>query len=116
MAINIKSIPGTTKQIIASNNGQSIFDLVLERYGTIESMFDFFALNPDVDLETDPASGQQFIIDVDNKGESTIKQTFSEKTYITNNADFGYLPDESTKIFQSGEDVIFMDGNNYDFN
>ena len=116
MAKTIKTIPGTTQQIIGAENGQSIFDLVLERYGTLENMFDFLALNPEIDLETDAASGQQFVVDVENKGVAQIKQSFTEKTYTTNNADFAFVPDESTKIFQSGEDVLFMDGNFYDFN
>lgn len=101
---------------IRIQEGQSHLDLAVQEYGDIEHLFTIFASNPSIDINTDLVALQELNIDTADQGNEEIKSAFKRVEFITNNKDDKYTPEIGTKLFQDGNNVLFQDGNLYNFN
>jgi len=95
--------------------GQNTFDVVVQQYGTLENLFDMFALNT-IDINTDLVSGQTLVVETEGKGNNDIKNTFITSAHITNNAELFTSTTVESKLWQNGDQVLFQNGNFYTFN
>ena len=69
------------------SEGQDIFDVVIQKFGTLENVFDFLTDNPTLDINSPLASGDRLQINNTNKGLVRQKQWFKNRTFIVVNAD-----------------------------
>jgi hypothetical protein len=104
------------RETITVQEGQSVFDVVLQKYGDLESTFNFLALNNDLTINSELNALQEVIVDVDGLGNEDVKGSYRRAAFITNNKDDNFTPLEPGKIFQDGNGVLFQDGNLFDFN
>jgi len=74
---------------IAVGEGQDIFDVALQFFGDIENIFDIFADNPEVDLNTTFAFGQEIDINAEGKGIVLNKEFFTRNESVLVNDEEG---------------------------
>lgn len=104
------------ERVITVQEGQNILDVAIGQYGTLEALFSIFVSNPGLDINQDLVAGQQLVVDSDGVGDQEVKAVYSRISYITNNADNGYTPDEGNYIWQDGNDYIYQNGIDNEFN
>ena len=71
--------------------GQNIFDVTTQKFGTLENLFDFLSDN-DLFLNTKLKSGQEILINNSNKGDENVKSFVSLNALIFNNNQGRSLP------------------------
>lgn len=64
---------------VIAEEGQNLFDLVTQEYGSIEYVFDFLSLNPGIDINTKITAGQQFRILIQQSESNLISKYFSDR-------------------------------------
>lgn len=96
--------------------GQSIWDVVLLKYGTIEEIGTFLADNTDLTFNTDLTALQEVVINTDVVGDQTIKNNYIITNFVTNNADEGFVAILDQKQFQNGDPFDFQNGDPFQFN
>lgn len=96
--------------------GQNLYDVVLQNYGTLEEIFTIFVANPSIDINTDLVALQELKIDDTITGDTDIKGQYIRTAYVTNNADAGFIPIVDQKQFNDGDPFDFNDGDPYQFN
>tara|TARA_R110002020_G_scaffold43903_1_gene127059 strand:+ start:336 stop:674 length:339 start_codon:yes stop_codon:yes gene_type:complete len=107
-----------TKIII--QEGQNLFDVVLQEYGTLANIFTIFADNPALDINTDLVPLSEVIIDSEGIGDEVIKTSYRRIAYTTNNADDGYQATVTANILLTNTapstEVAYMDGTRIELN
>ena len=72
--------------------GQSLNDIAIQEYGSIEYVFQILKDNEDLSINSNVSAGNTIIIDDTIKGEPTVKAFFQEekrnKKFPVNNSDF----------------------------
>ena len=102
---------------LSVQEGQNLFDVVLQEFGTLESIGNFLADNPIIAINDELISGQKVVINSDNIGDSSIKQQFIRINFITNNKDNNFTAStQDQKQFQNGDGFDFQNGDAFEFN
>ena len=70
---------------VVVREGQSVFDIATQFFGTLENVFDVLAGNDILTLTDNIASGTEIEIDAEGKGEEGVKDFYVRTTAITNN-------------------------------
>ena len=96
--------------------GQSIFDVVLQKYGTLDNLFSIFVNNPSININSVLEAQTDLLIDTEIVGQQQIKTEFLLKSYVTNNNDDGFISLIPQKQFQNGEPFNFMNDEPFIFN
>jgi hypothetical protein len=96
--------------------GQSLYDVVLMKYGTLDELFTIFVANPSLTINDDLTALQEVYIDTNIVGEEDIKTRFNTTQYVTNNADENYTPIIDQKQFNDLTPFDFNDDEPYEFN
>ena len=96
--------------------GQSIYDVVLQKYGTLDNLFTIFVDNATLTINDDLTSLQQVKIDTDIVGNEDIKNQYIRTSFITNNADADYTEIIDQKQFNDLTPFDFNDSEPYEFN
>ena len=99
-----------------TQEGQSLYDVVLQNYGTLDELFTIFVLNPTLTINDDLQSLQEVKIDTTITGDEEIKAQYLKTSFITNNADGNYTPIIDQKQFNDLTPFDFNDGEPYEFN
>lgn len=72
--------------IILVKNGQDIFDIVLQEYGTLDLLGQFLADNS-LSVDDFLSSGQELTINKEGVGNIVIKNSFQNSNFVVMNAD-----------------------------
>lgn len=72
---------------IEIREGQDIFDVTIQKFGTLENLFDFLKENDDITINSSLSSGQKVIINNTDKGLLNEKEFFSSRRFVVTNAD-----------------------------
>jgi len=96
--------------------GQNIYDVALQNYGTLDELFTIFVDNPNLTINDDLTGLQEVFINTEIVGDQTIKNNYITTSKVTNNADANFVPFIDSKQFEDGEPVQFEDGEIYQFN
>jgi len=100
-----------------AEEGQSIYDIVVQEYGTLENLGDFLTENPQILINDELESGQEVLINKDNRGDEDIKAEYIKLNFVTNNKDNNFVVSaQDQKQFQNGDAFDFMDGDPFNFN
>lgn len=99
-----------------TQEGQNLYDVALQNYGTLEELFNIFALNEGVDINTDLTALQELKIDNAIAGDQDIKGQYIRTSYVTNNADGNFIAIVDQKQFNDLVPFDFNDGTPYEFN
>lgn len=66
--------------------GQSIFDVVAQNFGTLENLSDFLDDNPQLTINSKLSGGQeQITVMSQNKGNEEVKKYFVGNNFVLNN-------------------------------
>lgn len=98
-----------------TQEGQNIYDVVLQNYGTLDELFTIFADNPALTINTDLTGLQELFINSEIVGDETIKNNYLTTSRVTNNADNNFVAVINQKQFEDGEPFDFEDGEPYQF-
>lgn len=98
-----------------TQEGQNIYDVVLQKYGTLDELFTIFADNPALTINTDLVGLQELLIDSEIVGDETVKNNYLTKSKITNNADNDFVAVINQKQFEDGTPFDFEDDEPYQF-
>lgn len=71
---------------MAVKDGQNIFDIVLQHFGTLENTFDFMDDNTDLEFNSKLSSDQPITIVTLNKGDEGVKKFYSSSNFVLNNS------------------------------
>lgn len=96
--------------------GQSLYDVALQKYGTLDELFTIFVDNPTIDINTDLQALTELLIDDTIVGDEEIKGHYIRTTFITNNADENFLTIVDQKQFNDLAPFDFNDGTPFEFN
>lgn len=96
--------------------GQNIFDVVLQKYGTLDELFTIFVDNPTLTINTDLLGLQEVLIDSEIVGDEDIKNNYLTTLRVTNNADNEFVAVVNQKQFMNEDPFDFMNGDPYQFN
>lgn len=99
-----------------AQEGQSIFDVVIQKYGTLDELFAIFADNEALTINTDLTGLQEVLIDGEIVGDLTIKNKYLVTSHTTNNADNDFVAVVDQKQFMNEDPFDFMNGEPYQFN
>lgn len=99
-----------------AQEGQSIYDVVLQNYGTLDELFTIFVDNPSLTINDDLTALQELQINTDIVGNEDIKKEYFTTSFITNNADGNFTPVIDQKQFNDLTPFDFNDGEPYEFN
>ncbi len=72
---------------VKAAEGQDYFDISLQYFGDIENLFDIFADNDDLNLNTNLVHAQEIVIESDDKGNVINKDFFTRNEHIIVNKD-----------------------------
>lgn len=95
--------------------GQNIFDVVLQNYGTLDELFSIFTNNAALTINTDLTALQEVVINTEITGNLTVKNKYITAAHVTNNADGAFVPVINQKQFMNGDPFDFMNGDPYQF-
>ena len=73
--------------IHVATEGQDIFDVVIQRFGQIDNIFDLLADNPSLSINSRLSSGDELTINNEEKGELRIKTLIQNINFVVMNAD-----------------------------
>lgn len=96
--------------------GQNLYDVALQNYGTLESLFTIFVDNPSLTINDDLVALQDVKIDDTVEGDKDITGQYIRTAQVTNNADGNYIAVIDQKQFNDLEPFDFNDGTPYEFN
>jgi len=96
--------------------GQSLYDVVTQKYGTLDNLFTIFVDNPSLTINDDLTALQEVNIDTNITGDQSIKNQYTRLSFVTNNADGNYTPVIDQKQFNDLTPFDFNDGTPYEFN
>jgi len=97
--------------------GQNIFDVVLQEFGELEQIGLFLADNSVLTINDELVSGQEVEINSDNIGNIDVKTKYIRTNFITNNKDSNFIPSfQDQKQFQNGDAFDFMNGDAFQYN
>ena len=97
--------------------GQNLFDIVLQEFGSLENIGNFLANNPSVGVNDDFISGQEVLIESNNLGDENIKSKFVRTNFVTNNKDSNFIAStQDQKQFQNGDAFNFQNGDAFEYN
>lgn len=97
--------------------GQNIFDVVLQTFGELEQIGVFLSDNPLLSINDELTSGQEVVINSDNIGNNDIKARFIKINFVTNNKDSNFTAStEDQYQFQNGDDFDFQNQDAFNFN
>jgi hypothetical protein len=99
-----------------AQEGQSLYDVVLQNYGTLDNIFTIFVDNPSLTINDDLEPLQEVKIDTSITGDTDIKGEYLRTDFVTNNADDNYTPILDQKQFNDLVPFDFNDGEPYEFN
>jgi hypothetical protein len=104
----------STKKV---QEGQSVFDIVLQGFGTLENIGNFLVDNPSVSINDEPFSGQEVEINSTDLGDNDVKTKFIKTNFVTNNKDGNFeAPAQEPKQFQNGDAFEFQNGDAFYYN
>ena len=66
---------------------QTIFDICIQEFGTLENLFDDVLVPNKTPIDEDINTGKEINIDATGKGDKTIKDTIKEQGLIYTNVD-----------------------------
>ena len=103
--------------ILKVQEGQNIFDVVLQSFGNLEEIGQFLTDNPALEINDELSTGQTVEVNPDGLGDEDIKARFIKISFITNNKDGNFTAStQDQKLFQDSETFEFMDGLPFEFN
>lgn len=85
MAKIVKVGPNNSR-ILVVKNGQDIFDVVLQEFGTLDNLGQFITDNG-LSINDYISSGQELTINNENTGELRVKNSFEKANFVVMNAD-----------------------------
>lgn len=71
---------------VTVKNGQDLFDVCLQEYGTLDLLAQFLAEN-NLSIDDYLSSGQQLTINNENVGNLRVKNSFQKSNFVVMNAD-----------------------------
>lgn len=95
--------------------GQSIFDVVIQKYGTLNELFTIFVDNPSLTVNTDLTGLQEVVINSDIVGDEGIKNNYLVTDHTTNNKDADFVAIINQKQFEDGDAFDFENNDTYQF-
>ena len=101
---------------ITIQEGQSLYDVAMMYYGTLDELFTIFVNNPDLDINSNLEALSEVVIDDSITGDEDVKRHYVRTTYITNNDDGLYVPLAEQKQFNDLTAFDFNDGVPFQFN
>lgn len=101
---------------ITVQEGQNIFDVVVQNFGNLDNLFTIFASNASLTINTDLTPLSKLIIDDSVNFEKGVVNYFITSNFITNNADNNFVAAIDQKQFEDGEPFDFEDGEPFKFN
>ena len=96
--------------------GQSLYDVVLQEYGTLDNLFSIFVDNTSLTINDDLTALQEVKIDTAIVGNTDIKGQYVRRSHITNNADADFTPVITQKQFNDLTPFDFNNSDPYEFN
>ena len=102
---------------IKIQEGQNIFDVVLQQFGTLEQLSQFLFDNESIGINDDLSSGQEVDINSTNLGDEDVKARYIKLNFVTNNKDNNFTASTQDQYnFQNEEPFNYQDGDAYNFN
>jgi len=98
---------------IIVKEGQTILDVALQEYGSIESLQDFLTDNG-LDWNSDLREGQEVEINTAGRGNAMIREYFVANSISLNNGEEYIGPDYF--LMQTGDSFGFQDNEVYNLN
>ena len=86
--------------------GQNIFDVVLQNFGSLDNLAEVLIDNPLLNLDTNLFSGQILEINSINKGNLDIKNHYIRQDFKTNNQDENFLINLQTYLKSSNGNLL----------
>ena len=103
--------------VLKIQEGQSVFDVILQEFGTLENIGDFLTDNPTLTVNDELESGDEVEINSDNLGDEDIKTRFVKISFVTNNKDTNFIESVQDQFqFQNGDAFDFQNGDAFEFN
>ena len=103
--------------ILKIQEGQNIFDIVLQEFGTLEQLSQFLSDNSSIGINDDLISGQEVEINSINLGDEDIKARYIKLNFVTNNKDNNFTASIQDQFqFQNEEPFNYQDGDAYNLN
>ena len=103
--------------VLKIQEGQSLFDIVLQEFGTLDNIGNFMADNPSILVNDEFFSGQEVTINSENIGDNDIKAKFIKINFVTNNKDDNFIVSvQDQKQFQNGDAFDFQNGDTFEYN
>lgn len=96
--------------------GQSVYDVALMKYGTLNELFQLFVDNPTININSDLTAGTVLLIDDTIVGEENIKSKYLLSNFVTNNADNNFVAQVLQKQFMNGDPFDFQNGDPFEYN
>lgn len=72
---------------LSVKEGQSILDIVVQQFGSLDNLADFIDDNPDLDFNSNLDNGQLVQINADGLGDENVKGFYVRSSRDSNNAD-----------------------------
>lgn len=102
---------------LKAQEGQNIFDLVIQEFGTLDNLTNFLFDNPSIGINDDLVSGQKVEIISDNLGNEDVKARYVKLNFVTNNKDSNFIASVQDQFqFQNGDGFEFQNGDAFEFN
>jgi hypothetical protein len=103
--------------IIKVQEGQNIFDVIVQQFGELEQLGKFLADNSQVGINDELVSGQEVNINSENLGDEDVKARYIKINFVTNNKDNNFVVSvQDQKQFQNGEGFQFQNGDAFEYN
>jgi len=103
--------------VLKIQEGQNIFDVVLQEFGELEQLGKFLADNTELSINDDLVSGQEVNINSKNLGDNDVKSRFIKISFVTNNKDSNFIASTQDQYqFQNGDAFDFQNGDAFNFN
>ena len=82
---------------VTVRNGQSVLDVIIQYYGSLDNTAEFLNLNPEISLTSKLSNGQILIVEPEGLGDENVKGFYTRNNVVTNND----VEAESTGDFNS---------------
>jgi len=103
--------------VLKVQEGQNIFDIVLQEFGELEQIGQFMADNSTLSINDELVSGQEVEINSENLGNIDVKTKFIKLSFVTNNKDANFIASLQDQYqFQNGDAFDFQNGDAFNFN
>ena len=103
--------------VLKVQEGQNIFDVVLQEFGELEQLGLFLSDNTALTINDELFSGQEVEINSENIGDVDVKTKYTRLNFITNNKDPNFTASfQDQKQFQNGDAFDFMNGDAFEYN